>query len=175
MTAGVVLCGGQSSRMGQNKSELIYKGKPLKAFMRSVLLDAGLDSVYFSGPDGIADEQSGLGPLSGMSSSLRALDDGINVLFVPVDMPLLNSKLVAGLLDVVEDSEVTRFEGQHFPLILKNTKKVRQILTKQLEDKQLAIHQLFEQLSQKLVELEGQSVQFTNVNTQKEWQAIKNN
>lgn len=174
MSVGVVLCGGQSSRMGQNKAELIYQGSPLKTHMKSVLLAGGVDKVYFSGPGGIEDKLSGLGPLSGLSSCLAQLDDESKVLFVPVDMPLLDSKLINELIQAADESEVTRFKGQHFPVMLKNTAKVRSIIRQQLKDKQLALHQLFKRLHEQLIESNIKIKHFTNVNTPDEWQALNN-
>ena len=172
MTVGVVLCGGQSSRMGQNKAELIYQGSPLKQHMKSVLLAGGVDRVYFSGPEGIVDQQPGLGPLSGLSSCLNELLDEKSVLFVPVDMPLLTSDVIVALLKEYGDADVTRFEGQHFPLLLQNSAAIRAVLKKQLTDQQLALHQLFKRLTQQLIKPKEAPQCFVNVNTPEQWQQL---
>ena len=49
-TAGIVLAGGRSSRMGTSKALLRYKDRPLIEHMQNLLHQAGLDDVYISGP-----------------------------------------------------------------------------------------------------------------------------
>ena len=47
--AGIVLAGGKSSRMGQNKALLSYRGQPLIEHMQRLIGQAGLQDVYISG------------------------------------------------------------------------------------------------------------------------------
>ena len=47
--AGVVLTGGRSSRMGQNKALLDYQGKPLIEHMMEILKTTGIKEIFISG------------------------------------------------------------------------------------------------------------------------------
>lgn len=106
--AGVVLAGGRSSRMGKDKSSLVYKGKTLLEHMMALLQQTGVDDVYVSGNfDGyscIADSTPDQGPAHAMYDVLKYLApynyDG--VLFVPVDMPLLNVEILEMLINKTE-------------------------------------------------------------------------
>lgn len=91
---GVVLAGGRSSRMGQDKALLPWRGRPLVAHMQALLRDAGALDVVISGDRpgyaGIADAQPDLGPLGGLASVIDHVADATTLVVVPVDMPLLS-------------------------------------------------------------------------------------
>lgn len=104
MFHGVVLAGGQSSRMGTDKAGLPWHGRTLLEHMRNLLEQVGADRVLVSGPyaapDGMPDHQPGLGPLGGLLTLARTQADGVYLL-VPVDMPLLNTSLLQPLVVAV--------------------------------------------------------------------------
>lgn len=98
---GVVLAGGRSSRMGQNKALLAYNGKPLIAHMLALLQQAGIPRPLVSGAlEGYAclpDSAPFSGPAAAMAR-IMAERPAAGYLFVPVDMPLLNPALLRRLL-----------------------------------------------------------------------------
>lgn len=100
--AGVVLAGGRSSRMGQDKALLKFKDKPLLNHMIEVLEQAGLTDIYVSGEfEGyrcIPDRAPHAGPAHAISDMLEQLDGYEGTLFVPVDLPLLQTEVLALLL-----------------------------------------------------------------------------
>jgi len=94
--AGVVLAGGQSSRMGRDKANLEYQGQSFLDRAQSLLLTVGCSPVLISGrpdlPGGIQDHLPGQGPALSMLDALTAVSPECKgVLFIPVDMPLLQS------------------------------------------------------------------------------------
>ena len=99
-------------------------------------------------------------------------------LFVPVDMPLLSPALASILLnkDSSEQaqSDVMRFEKQHFPLLLRNNVKIRQIIARQLLNKELALYQLFKLLTSNLINSTDCDRDFRNFNTPEQWQQLIN-
>jgi molybdopterin-guanine dinucleotide biosynthesis protein A len=104
-TGGVILCGGQSSRMGRDKMHLRYHGQALFEHMRDLLWQAGVDDVYLSGADGIADIFTERGPLGGIHAAVIALTDHFtHLLFVPVDMPLLQPAQLSRLANYERDA-----------------------------------------------------------------------
>lgn len=102
-TAGVVLAGGRSSRMGSCKALLRYHGIPLVEHMQNMLRQAGLNNVFISGDvpeyDCVHDTVRHDGPAKAMYDLLQRFHgDYQRILFVPVDMPLLQTDTVRGLL-----------------------------------------------------------------------------
>ena len=87
---GLILNGGRSSRMGQDKATLSLHGETLLQRTQRMLALAGAAEVRVSGPDDIPDTTPGQGPLGALASALAALGD-VDLLVVPVDMPLLSA------------------------------------------------------------------------------------
>lgn len=92
--AGIVLAGGQSSRMGQDKALLEWQGQSLIDGARTLLAEAGCSRIHVSGradlSDGFADREAGCGPAAAMIDGLDRIDGDADVcVFIPVDMPRL--------------------------------------------------------------------------------------
>jgi len=112
---GVVLAGGQSSRMKQDKALLDYNGRPLLDHMIDLMQQVGFSDVYVSGNvqnyNCIPDTSQYAGPARAMYDVLQHLGDYDGVLFIPVDMPLLP----AGALQLLMKQE-TSGHFTDFPL-----------------------------------------------------------
>lgn len=100
--AGVVLAGGLSSRMGQDKAVLPFHGRPLIDHMIDLLHASGCKDVFVGGQRAgyqcIPDRAPNQGPAVAMRDVLRELGAYQGVLFVPVDMPLLTPDFLRQLL-----------------------------------------------------------------------------
>ena len=101
-TAGFVLAGGRSSRMGQDKAFLELDGRPLIRHALDLLASAGLSATVAGARSDLSRfapvlEDSGEGPLSGICSALAATSAQLAI-FVPVDMPLLPAELLEALI-----------------------------------------------------------------------------
>lgn len=122
-TIGVILAGGQSSRMGQNKACLDYNGVSLLDHMISVLECTGLEDIYVSGhQDGyrcIPDNTIHNGPAHAMFDVLNHLDHTGGVLFIPVDMPLLSIDILRLLL---KQEHGGYFKNHPLPALIKTAK-----------------------------------------------------
>src|ERR1700712_1952350 len=90
MIIGLILAGGLSSRMGEDKALMQIHGLSMLDHTARVLRDMGADLVAVSGsrPGGIPDHWPVAGPVGGMASAARVLPDA-DLLVVPVDMPRL--------------------------------------------------------------------------------------
>lgn len=104
--AAFVLAGGQSSRMGRDKALIPFDGRPLILRALEILRETGLTpsiagaraSLQSFAPV-IADSEDGLGPLGGICAALEVMPTQARwAVFIPVDLPLLPSALVAWLL-----------------------------------------------------------------------------
>jgi molybdopterin-guanine dinucleotide biosynthesis protein A len=103
-TAGFVLAGGQSSRMGQDKSLVLFDGQPMIAYSLAALGQAALPASISGGAPALAafaplieDSHPGLGPLAGICSALAST--GLRrAVFLSVDAPLIPASLVSLLV-----------------------------------------------------------------------------
>ncbi len=109
---GLILAGGQSTRMGTDKALLPINGKPLlyrlasqvAAFTQTVTIAIGApqrESLYREALSDLAaqvsfvtDQFPGCGPLSGLHAGLSAIADGY-VFIIACDMPQLSAPLLA--------------------------------------------------------------------------------
>ncbi len=100
--AGVVLCGGASSRMGSDKAGLELAGRPLALWVADALRAAGADPVVAQGgnpPPPLvtqADSSPGAGPLAALIDALERHGD---VLVCPTDVPTVPAELLAAVVE----------------------------------------------------------------------------
>lgn len=125
---GVILAGGRSSRMGADKALLQLAGVSLLDRTRALLLAAGVDAVVVSGrpqlPGGIPDLHPHAGPPAAVLATLQWLQqhgglDGTALLFLPVDMPLLQVDTLSSLLAAARAERGCHYEGEVFPCVMK--------------------------------------------------------
>lgn len=103
---GLVLMGGQSTRMGQDKSALDYHGKPQRDHLTDLLLTT-CEAVYWSVNDTqfnalsygrmLLDAYPQTGPLGGLITAFDAYPD-VAWLTVPCDLPQLDLATLQTLL-----------------------------------------------------------------------------
>lgn len=180
----LVLAGGRSSRMGQDKALLDYQGQRLIDVMMDLLESVTEDrsrilvSGQVAGYPCVLDEHPGLGPLEGLRCALKEVENGETLLVVPVDMPLLTK---ACLEDLLEKSSVMkdfiRFSESELPCVFLVSEKLREVLLTlsdpHLEKNQRSFRRLF-------LRLEGEvrrcsdSKTLCNTNTPEEWQEVLN-
>lgn len=145
---GVVLAGGKSSRMGQDKAMLTLRGRTLLDHQAEKLQHLfGLEQVFVSGyyPSHhfLVDEEPGLGPLGGIETIVKMAQKRTSAhnsqpsffLFIPVDMPLISKESLAKLArfaqqctregqraisSLSDNSESFGFFGHELPLVIRN-------------------------------------------------------
>ncbi len=115
-TAGIVLAGGRSSRMGSPKAALEWHGSTLLRRVTGIVarvVDGPVVVVRAPGqelpelPAGtevVQDAREGRGPLQGLAAGLEAVGDRAAVAFVSsTDVPLLHPRFVRRILDALDD------------------------------------------------------------------------
>jgi molybdenum cofactor guanylyltransferase len=127
----VVLAGGKSRRMGQDKSLVHIQGRPmiqhvcdqLKGHVDDILVSANDPAKYaFLDLTIVPDRHAGMGPMMGLASSLEAASHDL-VLVVACDLPDLNLPLAHRMLALARHYEavVPRIRststGQASPLL----------------------------------------------------------
>lgn len=116
---GVVLAGGKSSRMGQDKAGLQREKQDMLSYSMSLLKAAGSSQVLVSGGEqGIDDLVANLGPLGGIQSIIKQFKPQA-LLILPVDLPLMTSVELATLKQVGElSNQACYFTDNYLPLYL---------------------------------------------------------
>jgi molybdopterin-guanine dinucleotide biosynthesis protein A len=109
--AAVLLAGGNSSRMGRDKSALPVDGVPLWQRQLATLRGTEPTEIFISGKcDGpyagcgvqiLADEFPGCGPLSGIATVLRRCTSD-RLLVLAVDMPAMTAEFLRTLVELAQ-------------------------------------------------------------------------
>jgi molybdopterin-guanine dinucleotide biosynthesis protein A len=123
----VILAGGRSQRMGQDKAWLLLDGKPLIARQVALARELGAEEVFISGRAGtdydslncrvVQDRVTNAGPLAGIESALAASSTPL-LLVLAVDMPKMTASPLQRLLVCCSETRgaVPRFNHQLEPL-----------------------------------------------------------
>jgi len=112
---GLILSGGQSQRMGTDKSMIDYHGQPQTIHEASLLKDLGLETFISTKDDAqnkfgldfncIPDSFQGLGPFGGILSAFRH-DPNAAWLSLACDLPYLNKETISQLIAARDVSKV---------------------------------------------------------------------
>jgi molybdenum cofactor guanylyltransferase len=121
----VVLAGGRSARMGEDKSALPFGGETmLERIVRlvgtiadDVIVVARRDQRIPPGVIVVHDPVEDLGPLAGIAAGLAASHSDVN-LVVACDMPLINPQVLQRLVSMIDDHDacVAVVDGHASPL-----------------------------------------------------------
>ena len=194
-----VLAGGQSLRMGRDKTQLTLEGRTLLEHALNLLREAGFAPavaglrvpVPCSAPC-VADNFPGAGPLAGIEAALSSLTEPPQpVLFVPVDVPLLPAALLRALFHRAESSgalaTVPFVGGKPQPLCAVYSSALGHGLREALRRDDRKVMRVLEHLLpangfdrvrvEALAPLEGWHAAhrwFMNVNTPGEWEELGN-
>jgi molybdopterin-guanine dinucleotide biosynthesis protein A len=123
---GIVLCGGKSSRFGEDKARIKLGDKELIEVVSNLMLSLfpkvflstnESDKYKFLGLPLVKDIHHEKGPLAGIHASLQYSETEKNF-FIPVDMPLLNAEVISSLINYETERQVVIFnnKGRDFPL-----------------------------------------------------------
>lgn len=187
---GLLLCGGRSSRMGQDKALLQLSGPlgPESLLQRGLRLlrEAGCGGVWLSGDypgfAAIPDDPAwcGRGPLAGIASAVQRYPEA-RWLILPVDMPGMDVPLLRALVRQGAAHPVgSGVQGSQFPLLLQPG--ALPVLVKLLtsgERRDRSVQVLLHQLALPLIAADrlfpdaaSESLAWTlcNTNTPEEWQ-----
>ncbi|CAM4156676.1 molybdenum cofactor guanylyltransferase [Paenibacillus alkaliterrae] len=180
---GLILAGGQSSRMGSDKAllpvggtALLYRlASQLSELTDSVIISVGsrerevlyrealgnlAEQISF-----VADRYPGCGPLSGLHAGLSAARNGY-VFVIACDMPQLSGALFEQLTTHIESgADVIHYEGQPFHALYHS--RTAPVIQMSLEEQDYRVMGLLRRLHTVEVEAldDGLSSMFTNLNT----------
>ncbi len=129
-TGGIVLCGGQSKRMGQPKAWLPFAGELMLQRVVRLVGEAVRPVVVVAAPGQelpslppevpiVRDETQGRGPLQGLAAGLKALESQVDAAYVSsCDVPLLRPAFIRRVIDQLCDYQicVPHIDDKYHPL-----------------------------------------------------------
>jgi len=177
--SGIVLAGGNSSRMGRDKAFLYIEGKPLIDYAIDILspisnticISSSFQISKKQGFNIVLDEFENCGPLSGLASTLKTIETN-HAFVISVDTPLVPNDLYEILLKFKNESNIV------IPSIANNVEPLTGIFSKchwrtiseYLKTGKRSVINYIKQNEHKIVELPKSFVEkypdmFLNVNT----------
>jgi len=109
--SAVLLAGGESRRMGQDKATLTFRGRPLWQIQCDLLLKLQPKEIFVSarvdppwrpaGMQFVSDEPPSRGPLSGLAATLVRISTD-HLLALAIDMPLMTESYLLSLCNLIE-------------------------------------------------------------------------
>ncbi len=170
MQSAIILAGGRSSRMGQDKALLKLQGKTLLHRAVSLVKAAGINQILISRnePGFINDLFPDTGPLAGIQSALLHVNAD-HCLVLPVDTPLLT----ADLLKLLLQHPCSCFADSPLPAVIPNTSEVKHWLSNQLQQKtpDRSVQRFLQRFG--VVEIKCPDQQaLANTNTPDQWQHV---
>jgi molybdopterin-guanine dinucleotide biosynthesis protein A len=190
-TAGIVLCGGQSSRMGRPKAWLPFAGELLLPRVVRLLGEAVAPVVVVAAPGqdlpplpaGVAvvrDAERGRGPLQGLAAGLEALAGRAEAAYLSsCDVPFLRPAFVRRLIELrgTDAICVPDVGGYRHPLAAVYRLDVREAVARLLAEDRLRAALLFDRLPtrfvrpEELADVDSSFQSLRNLNTPKEYEA----
>ena len=186
---GVVLAGGRSTRMSEDKSRLIVDGIPLWERQVRLLKDTPVQRVLVSGSASgpwsesriaaVEDASPGIGPVAGIFSALKELQADF-VLVVAVDMPHMDSCFLTVLLEHAMRQGVgivPRVNGRWEPLAAVYTRAVLPLLKERIRLERFSLQEFIDEavrggfLTGLECSPEHAVGRFLNLNTREDWQS----
>lgn len=182
---GIILAGGKSSRMGQDKGLLEVNGKPmvqhiiekLEAVTTSIIIISNNPEYVKFHKSIYADLIEDQGPVGGIYSGLYYTESEVNIV-VSCDVPFISVDLLQTLLENSNKYLVTipSFKGKEHPLIgIYHKKSLEKFKSSTLENK-LKLINVINELPNNIVIVEGNENDniFLNLNSQEDINKITN-
>jgi molybdopterin-guanine dinucleotide biosynthesis protein A len=125
--AAVILAGGESSRMGQDKAWVEFNGESLIARALGTVRGSGITEIFISGRAGtdysrlrctvLFDRETGLGPLAGIEQALETTQASL-LLVLAVDLPRMTAAFLRNLADHCDPltGAIPKLKGELEPL-----------------------------------------------------------
>ena len=163
---GIVLCGGQSKRMGRPKTWLPFAGETLLARVVRLMGEAVSPLVVVAAAEQdlptlplevriVRDEERGRGPLQGLAAGLAALQGQADAAYASsCDVPFLRATFVRRMIELLGDKQicVPRVGEYHHPLAAVYRLEVLDAVGKLLEQDRLRPVFLFDAVPTRVVE-----------------------
>ncbi len=179
-TSAIILAGGKSTRMGQDKAFLEINGessikrlyKLLSPFFDEIIVSVDSErDIPFTGMKVVRDVKDGHGPLMGIYSAIMASQSQVNFI-IACDIPEVNMTLLFELLANSEEHDITVpsfSDGQYEPLFAVYKKSVAHAAKKMLDFHKRRIIEIFPECKTQVIPTPDKSW-YINLNTPGDYQ-----
>ena len=174
----IILAGGKSSRMGQDKASMILGGKTLiqhiidnLSFVFDEIFISGNHSNYPISKGIIKDVTTQKGPMGGIRSALEFCQEDIFV--CSCDMPFISSELIQNLIQKKDNNRiiVARFRDKIYPVLGIYPFSILEDLKKTIESGNLRMISFLEQQNAHYIDFDDYfEHHFLNINTPENFQ-----
>jgi molybdopterin-guanine dinucleotide biosynthesis protein A len=175
---GILMCGGKSSRMGQDKYALLFNGKPLysaslqmlESLCTSIIVSSNKTYPEFSNYTVLRDEVMDIGPIGGLYTCLKNSKATYNMV-IACDMPLVDGTTMCMLLEHLEgrhDVIVPQYKGQLQPLYAIYMSSIIPIIEQCIASKRYSLQLLLSMSDVCVVNVAESCTEFKNVNLQED-------
>jgi len=188
---GIVLCGGQSTRMGRPKAWLPFAGELMLQRVVRLLGTAVQPIVVVAAPEQdvpslppdvaiVRDDEKGRGPLQGLAAGLAALAGQVDAAYLSsCDVPFLQPAFVRRLIELMGDASicVPRVGAYHHPLAAVYRIGVADAVQRLLAENRLRPFFLFEAVAtrvveaQELADVDPEFATLRNLNTPEDYES----
>jgi len=180
---GIILAGGKSSRMGQNKALMRIGDKTLieyvydiiNAFTPEIIISSNTEDYSFLNCKTIPDIYQNIGPIAGIYSSLKNSKYHKNIV-ISCDTPFVSSAIISELIKASNGYDITISKSNNFiePLIGIYNKNILENLEDSISKKKYSIQKFIYSSNHKIIDidktiLEESKNSFININNQKEF------
>lgn len=176
---GVVLAGGESSRMGQDKSLLVFGEQKMiqysidafKPFCKEIFISSSKKKHTEFNYKTICDEYTKIGPIAGIHSALKKSNTNF-IMILPCDSPMVKKEFIQFLISQIDTTTkaiVPKYKNHLEPLFAIYHKSVLPIIEDQIGIKNYKLTNLLALIGAKTIEVQDRSC-FVNINTPKDYQ-----
>lgn len=177
--SGIILAGGKSSRMGQDKALLEINGKPmiqnvselLRGFCDEIIVASSNNDHARFGDFMVSDIFENAGPQAGIHAGLLAAKND-KCIVISCDTPFITKKVLEVLLAKSDERPITVAGTEEWlhPLVGVYTRSASKTISARLNGGMLSMYPLLKIMDAKIVYFsENEEKAFENINTQEEW------
>ncbi len=180
---GIILAGGKSSRMGQDKALMKIGDKTLigyvyeiiNAFTSEIVISSNTDDYGFLNCKTIPDIYQNIGPIAGIHASLKKSKYDKNIV-ISCDTPFVSKTIISELIKASSGYDITILRNNKFiePLIGIYNKNILENLEKIISNKKYSIQKFIYSSKHNIVDidktiLDESKNSFININNQEEF------
>ena len=179
--SAIVLSGGLSSRMGQDKCDLVFDGETLLNVQIDKLKSIGINDIIASGYRGtntkakVVHDDIMKGPLSGILLGLKEIEND-RAFVISVDVPLVRRTCIKKIIDYSFDKDLEmamiRHNGNREPLMGVYKKSLIQKIETVLSGDNYSVMRLADVAIHDFLDIDDDDKYFLNVNNKDDYNTL---